>query len=149
MAKRPDFYFRAANDRLQWDGIWEDTAEVFEQIGDLHGVLDAACLAVKAPKLIICPWATATQLLNRNHMAWDATPDGKLPESYPFHRDLEGERLHLLERGYIGLYRGAVVIASPYADFSFGEPYAVVASTSDASAIEYNGSNCVLVRLIP
>jgi len=150
MAKRPDFYFRRANDRLQWDGIWEDSVRVFHQEnGDLYSLLDAACEAVGEPKLIICPWPAGLHLLARNQLDWDATSDGRLPESYPFHRDFEGERLHLMERGYLGLYRGAMVIASVFADFSFNEPYAVVASTGDASAIDYEGSNCVLVRLLP
>ena len=129
-------FIRAVNDRLEWDGIWEGTVPRVTQDGrSLYDVLDEACNKVGSPHLLILPWSVACALLQHNH-------EGS--QSH-FRRDLEAEDT-LLERGYIGHYREATVVASIYADDPWGKkPYGIVASVHHPSEISYAGENCALI----
>lgn len=142
-------WLRAVNDRLQWDGMWEDTCNVFTTYiesnphpKDVYEALDDAWEFIQGPpKLLICSWTVGRLLFDRNTRDWNNTTDGKLPNDYPFHRDLDAERKFLLERGYFGRYRGALVAASVYADKE-----GILATVENPGDVDYDGSNCI--RLI-
>jgi len=141
-------WIRAVNDRLLWDGCWEDSCQTFScQFGGKHprGIYeafdDAWELIEGEPKLIIVSWVVGHRLLDRNDRDWNNTTDGRLPTEYPFHRDTDAEKRFLLERGFLGRYQGALVAASVFAD---GE--GILATVENPRDVEYDGSNCI--RLI-
>ena len=154
-------FIRAANDRLQWDGIWEDEVRRFQR-GDrsVHEALDEAIGAlfveVRNPgdraRLILCSWAAARELMlearelePEGHFATGADYQAEAAKR-AFQHDLDSKREHLFERGYLGTYRGAGVIAPVYLGVWEGN-YAIVASVLEPGKVEYDGSNCVMVYL--
>ena len=150
-------FIRAANDRLQWDGVWERFDERLHRDTGVHEALDVAIGALfrktgQRAQLILCSWATARELVLE---ARERAPTGHFPTSADYQReaakrafqwDTEGSREHLFERGYIGTYGGAVVIASPYLGI-WESDYAIVASVPEPGKVEYDGSNCVIVDM--
>jgi len=137
-----------ANKRLMWDGIWEETVRRVPLLdGALYTTFDEACRMVGDPKLVLCPWSIAQQLLIDNDNAFMKSKDGLLGD-YPFKRDTAAEQLGdagFLWKGYVGRYRGASIIATPY--LGIWENYCIVSSAADPLKIEYDGSNCVMVTL--
>jgi hypothetical protein len=136
-------FIQAANNRLQWDGIWKVKC-IFPGPVSVHEALDRAIIALfektggSKPQLILCSWAAGRRLLLE---AREREPQGH----FPFQWDHEGSRGHLFERGYLGTYAGAVVIASIYLGV-WESDYAIVSSVLQPKEVEYDGSNCVLVQ---
>ena len=159
MANIDGEFIRAANDRLQWDGIWEDSVpRVTRGDGDdVHATLDRAIIALfqhtggGKPQLILCSWATARELLLE---AGEREPEGHFPTDADYRREADkrafqydsGAMRLLFERGYLGTYGGAVVIASVYLGV-WESDYAIVASVRAPGEVQYDGSNCVLVDM--
>jgi hypothetical protein len=150
-------FIRAANDRLQWDGIWERFDERLRRDGGVHEAFDRAIGALftktsKRAQLILCSWQTARELLLE---AREREPQGHFDTSADYKREMDkrafqwdhdGSREHLFERGYLGTYGGAIIIASVYLGV-WETDYAVVASVPEPGKVEYDGSNCVLVDM--
>ena len=134
-----------ANKRLMWDGIWEETVRRVPLLdGALYTTFDKACRMVGDPKLVLCPWSIAQQLLIDNDNAFMKSKDGLLGD-YPFKRGTATQESVFLWKGYVGRYRGAKVIATPY--LGIWENYCIISSAADPLKIEYDGSNCVMVTL--
>jgi hypothetical protein len=149
-------FIQAANNRLQWDGIWKVKC-IFPGPVSVHEALDRAIIALfektggSKPQLILCSWAAGRRLLLE---AREREPQGHFENASAYDReamkrafqwDHEGSRGHLFERGYLGTYAGAVVIASIYLGV-WESDYAIVSSVLQPKEVEYDGSNCVLVQ---
>jgi len=158
MANIDGDFIRAANDRLQWDGIWEDGVQRLQrEQRTVHEALDLAIGALfsktgKRAELILCSWAVARELVLE---AREREPSGHFPTAADYQReqakrafqyDFDARREHLFERGYLGTYGGAVVIASVYLGV-WETDYAIVSSVREPRQVEYDGSNCVMVYL--
>jgi len=150
----------AVNDRLQWDGVWGDGVRWLDQGEDsLGAALDRAVAdLIEPPQLIMCSWAAAAVILMDDY---ESMPQGHFPAyadyeaalaQRAFRRDSDKERIfraqRLFERGYIGRFRGAPVVASVYLGV-WGGDYLIVASTPDPLKVEYDGTNCVMVNRPP
>lgn len=140
-----DELIQAANYRLRCDDVWTATRHWCFREVDLHEALNEAfeLLSTKGkPELLIVPWTVGIALLYRYYkeVSYRMDSGGHPYEDMP----LEVEKSSSLqEKGYLGKYRGALVVASIHA--SFMKPFGILATTSNPRDINSNGSNCILL----